>query len=720
MPFKIFVTLIILIISLSAITWYTLSDKNNLNHPTEINGFLTFAVIHNGQGNINISKDEILIEATSTSQPKVLVYASTSTFQWNFSVTPLLATGDSHPIAFSVDWKCGEFLVWAHATYGWYYNYRTNNHWASTGTYLGSTITLGSRYDVKIEWKKQPEFVTISLSITNSTWQRDIMLEIATPPNIHIDYSNLYIEAWANQDAHALVNFHSSQFVSYNSEKFTQRTLFSFFSLFFVSFSLLTITILAFIEKFRYFSFATQISLCRIRTTISPLNIKGLMNQMISYLRNNWICFLLLMLFGGLRLILAASTSGHLFDIHSLKTWFYVIQSKGLVAIFPFSDILPSYLGTRPVYPYPPIIAYTLFILQMFPVETMEGNLGFMIKLPPIVADLLLGLVVFITFRNREDSTAALIALFLSLLNMSNSSIWGQYDSIVALFMVLSVWLVATKRMELGWFFAALAVSTKQTALVLIPGLLILSIRQKRWSELFYGFIIFVATIFVIWYPFLLNGFTLDFAMGVSGLRLWLPGGGLDPISPEGGGGTSIWAFNIWPLVTLALNGQPLSTGIVGSVKDTLPNQFYIMSYFQLGIVIFALTYMVVLTRIGKASNPRDVMIQFSLLMLAFYMLPTRIHERHLIYALAFLPFAYRKSKIIIGSYLVLLTTYSLSLQYGLLGGPWRHDLGGFSPLVDAIFSEYGLFILILMNLLVFLLLMYFNLKESHYYKDRL
>jgi hypothetical protein len=161
----------------------------------------------------------------------------------------------------------------------------------------------------------------------------------------------------------------------------------------------------------------------------------------------------------------------------------------------------------------------------------------------------------------------------------------------------------------------------------------------------------------------------------------------------------------MWPLVTFALNGQAPSLGIIGVVKDTLPNQFFALSYFQLGMILFGLAYVVLAIRVWKASSPRDVMLQFGLLMLAFYILPTRIHERYLIFALSFLPFVYNKSKVIVGSYLILLATYSLSLGYSLLGGPWRNSAGIFSPLVECVFSEYGLFVLCAINVLVFLLL---------------
>lgn len=705
MPFKFFAILVLFTICLSSTTYFAFFSKNDLHPPTEINGFLTFATVYNNQGKINLTKNEILIEATPASQPRVLVYASTDTFKWSFSATPLSATGYSHPIAFSVDWKFGEFLVWADATYGWYCNYRFNNTWVSTGIYLNSTLTLGSRYDIEIEWTKLSETVTTNLLISNSSWQKELMLEISVPPNAHIEYSNLYVAAWANNNARSTAIFDSSQFVSYNSAKFTQQTPFSLWALLASSIAMSIITIFVLVEKFWQVPFTIRLLFRRIGALISSMNAKKSMNNMISYVKRYNVVLLLFIFFGGLRLVLAAISYGHLFDTYTTKTWLSIIESKGTVAIFPFSDILPQYMGIRPVYPYPPIIAYTLSLIPGIPAQ--ENLASVLMKSPAMAADLLIGALVFFTFKNREGLTTAVPALFLSLLNFVDSSIWGQYDSIVALFMVLSVWFVATKRMELGWIFAALAISTKQTALVLIPGLLILSIKQKQWSRLFYGFMMFAAVLFLVWYPFLQNGFSFDFATGVSGLRLWSPGGGLDPVSPEGGGGTSIWAFNIWPLVTLALNGQPPSVGIIGGVKDTLPNQFYTLSYFQLGTIIFALVYIALSIRVWKAKNPRDVMLQFGLLMLAFYMLPTRVHERYLIFALSFLPSAYTKSKILVGSYLVLLVTYWLSLEYALLGGPWRIWTGGFSPLINAVFSDYGLFVLISINVLVFLLLFF-------------
>ena len=106
----------------------------------------------------------------------------------------------------------------------------------------------------------------------------------------------------------------------------------------------------------------------------------------------------------------------------------------------------------------------------------------------------------------------------------------------------------------------------------------------------------------------------------------------MDPVAPEGGGGTSIWAFNIWPLITTAFNGQSPVMGVIGGVKDVLPNQFLVFSYFQVGIILFGLAYVILAVRIWKATNLQNTFLQFGLLMLAFYILPTRVHERYLFF----------------------------------------------------------------------------------------
>ena len=729
MPSPILLILILLSIAMSLTAYSNAQNQRNISPPTEVDGFLPYAVTSSNQGNITISKDNILIEALPATQPRVIVYASTADFEWNFSATCLSASNSTHPIAFSIDWNFGEFLVWSQPSVGWFYNFRPNDtnsdNWNSIGTYLWRNFTVGVQYDIAINWQKLSNSVNLSLLISSVSWDSESLTttKIPVPPNTNIEYSSLYLESWADANRYSLTRFENSKLSSHNSIKFTQQAPFLNLAVLWGTIGVLVLMALVLIEKISQLvsSSGRSARSYSLESQGSKTKITGFLRRTEASFKKYRIVILLFIIFGVLRVFLAAFTPGHSFDTHTEKAWLNIFQSKGLFAIFPYSDILPPFMGLRPIFPYPPVLAYILAFIPSLPTQTNLASV--MIRLPGIAGDLLLGVVVFLALKNRGVFSIAVPALILSLLNLVDSSVWGQYDSIVALFIVLAVWLVASKRIELGWIFMALAVCTKQTSLVVVPALLLLSLKQKSWSRLFYGVLAFVTVFFLIWYPFVQNGTSLDFAIGASGLRLWTPGGGLDPVSPEGGGGTSIWAFNIWPLITTSFNGQTPVAGIIG-VKDTLPNQFLFFSYFQAGIILFALAYVILAMRTWKSTSLQDTFLQFGLLLLAFYILPTRVHERYLLFGLSFLPLVYGTSKRIIGSYIILLMTYFLTLGYSLIDGPWRGSAGLFSPIVNSIYSDYGLIILCLINVIVFLSLMIstssvFARLRKHYLKKQ-
>ena len=709
MPFKIFAILMIFAICASSIAYNEFFNQSPSDYPTEIIGFKPFALIHNDEGHITFSEEEILIETTTMTQPQVMAYVSSADFKWSFSVSALAGTNDSIPIGFFIDWQLGSFFVWANVTHGWFYNYYDVDQNDLNEIYTGFDLTLRSQYNIELEWIKESETISLGFTLSNSTYTNHFIHHFKQQPDSNVNYATIAIETSANQTGNAITLFNSSKFISYNSEKFTKNTLSSSIILL-ISSSIISIIVFLFIvEKFWQFPSILRTFLRKLKTSISLLNTKDFPNKIFLFITSNRNVIFIFIFFAGLRLVLTAITSGHQYDIYTYELWMDITKSDGVAAVYSFSDVFPPYiLDLRPGYPYPPIIAYILSLIPRLP--GYESLTSVLIRLPAIIADLFLGLVVFIALKKKKDSSVAIIALFLSLLNFFVSSLWGQYDSIVALFIVLSVWLIATKKIELGWIFVALAICTKQTALIFLPGLLLLSIKQKSLSRLIYGLLLFAAVIFFIWYPLLLTGFSSDFALNTTGLGLLSSGSGLDPISPVGGGGTSIWAFNIWPLITSAIpflisgNGQILLTGIIGGVRDS--NQLLILSYFQLGTILFLSFYLFLAIKIWKASKPLDIMLSFGLLSLGFFMLPTRVHERYLIFALSFIPFIYKKSKIILGSYFVLLITHWLNIQYAISSGIHGQDLisGPFS-FINPIFSPYGLLTIISINLVVFLIL---------------
>lgn len=709
MPIKIFAILIVLTICMSSIIYFEFFNKNRLNSPTKIIGFKPFSLIYNNEGIVTSSEEEILIEATSMTQPQVMVYSSSSNFKWNFSVTALTATNDSIPAAFFLDWQLGNFSVWTSVEHGWFYNYYGIDQNDCTDIYLDSSLKLNSQYTLEIVWTKQLNNVDLRFTLSNATWNNQIIYQFKLPSNTPIDYATLVIGALTNQTSNSIALFNHSHFVSYNSENFTQKTLSSSMIFLISSILISIIVLLVTAEKFSQFPTIIREFFRKLKTFISSINTKNFPNRFFLFIKSNRTVILIFIFFAGVRLVLTAITSGHQYDLYTYAIWMDIAKNDGVAAVYSFSEVLPPYiLDLRPSYPYPPIIAYILSLIPRLP--GYENLTLVLIRLPAIIADLFLGLVVFMSLKSKKDFSVAVIALFLSLLNFFVSSLWGQYDSIVALFIVLAVWLIATKKIELGWVFIALAICTKQTALIFLPGLLILSIKQKSWSRLIYGFLTFIAVTFFIWYPLLLSGFSVDFALQTTGLGLLSSGSGLDPISPIGGGGTSIWAFNIWPLITSAIpfltsgNTPILLHGIIGGVRDS--TQLFMVSYFQLGTLLFLSFYLYIAIKIWKEEDPLDIILSFGLLSLGFFMLPTRVHERYLLFALSFIPFIYYKSKIIFGSYLVLLITHGLNILYALTSGIHGQDMiSGPLSFFNAIFSPWGLLTIISINLMVFLIL---------------
>jgi hypothetical protein len=716
MPLKVITILMILTFFLWTVTYLEVNTRRNTISVAE--GFFPFDYIYTGIEHVAFSKGEITIEAhNSTSQ--VQVYSVSNDFNWSFSATPLVTTLGSHPIKILIDWNGNEgyFTLWGDIINGWMYNYSPlDDNYSLNGNPIiwpsNTALTLNCTYFIKTEFKIFPENVTINFAISNSTWSGpNITLYAKLKTDFRLVPVNLQGYAPNATESHAIGVFGNSQLVFKNSIEQNPIT-----PLFLIILSTLTTIIVAITVIVKsIFSSLKRLSFRRSRISVEYLNTKKLGDSLKISARSTYIIILIFAFFIALRLVLAFTQGGNLFDSKIMQIWYSIIANKGVSSIYTQPTILPPFLDISLGFPYPPIIAY---IVSLFSYVPPQQNIAeFLLKLPPIFADLLLGLAVFLALRSRMGLSVAIPALFLSLLNFVDSSIWGQYDSIVALFMVLAVWLVATDKIEWGWLFASLAILTKQTALVFLPALLLLSIRRKSWSRLAYGLLVFSATTFFVWFPFFANGFSFDFALSTTGLGLWSSGGGLDPVSPVGGGGTSIFAFNIWPLLT-TLRGQPLRSGIIGGVKD-VNTEIFSLNYMQIGMVLFLIAYLFIALRIWKSSKPIDQMLNFGVLMFAFFMLPTRIHERYLVFALSFLPFVYKKSRIILFSYLILLSTFCVNLEYALYTGVPPNLYTGMIPNPDL--SEYNAvwLVIILINIVVFLLLL-FKASNVHIRKPHL
>lgn len=195
-------------------------------------------------------------------------------------------------------------------------------------------------------------------------------------------------------------------------------------------------------------------------------------------------CFLLIVLTGAaLRLILSLLTGGHDYDMTCWQAWGRDIVQNGTAQFYTAAG--------HEWYDYPPgymlvLAAVTSFLdLLHIPAESAAGVFVYM--LPAYLADV--GIAVLLMRFARRHGFSESACLFLGALVVFNpaaiilSGAWGQIDSILTLFLLLSFSeLMEGRRISAGAIYG-LAIMTKWQALIYGPVLAaeyLLSIRKKN------------------------------------------------------------------------------------------------------------------------------------------------------------------------------------------------------------------------------------------------
>jgi hypothetical protein len=256
------------------------------------------------------------------------------------------------------------------------------------------------------------------------------------------------------------------------------------------------------------------------------------------------------------------------------------------------------------------------------------------LKLVPTLADVGIGVLLFLLGRRLAGPDAGLLAAALYLLNPASiflTAIWGQWDSVSAALALIAVWLVI--RGDPAWTLPPLtwAALIKPPFAALLP-LDLLSfvwrhvVPHTRWGGTqstteslmaSLGELALTAVICVL----LARALLLPFDVGVGPLparwdlleRLRYS---LD-LYPE----TSVNAFNLWatPLVG---NREPDAQPLLGVAVRTW------------GLALFGAAYLLILARYWRRPDARAFIWAAFAISFAAFMLPTRVHERYLLPAI--------------------------------------------------------------------------------------
>ena len=265
------------------------------------------------------------------------------------------------------------------------------------------------------------------------------------------------------------------------------------------------------------------------------------------------------------------------------------------------------------------------------------------IKIPSLFADISVGVLIY-SLLKKINSKLALASFFLYTLNpvvIFDSSVWGQIDGILTLFLFLSAYCLIEKRnFTLSVFFWSVAFLIKPQAIAILPVFLAAIILKKfKWREILIAIGVGVFSLFALSLPF----FPDNPLLGLPKLVISMS---------KDYSYTSVNAFNIWSWVGF---WKP----------DTL--KFLGLTLATWGVILFGFSVLFATFSFrNKLGNKYNWYLFFAVLSLCFFVFPTRVHERYLFPFFAFLltSAGLSKSVNLFGIYIIASFASFLNLYY--------------------------------------------------------
>jgi dolichyl-phosphate-mannose-protein mannosyltransferase len=342
--------------------------------------------------------------------------------------------------------------------------------------------------------------------------------------------------------------------------------------------------------------------------------------------------------------LVALGVEGHNGDVSIMHGW-----AERMVEVGPFR----FYEGSGSIYP---ALLYPLWGLGAL---LDDGALDLAIKGLSIPFDLAIGALLFVLLRSRIGEGRATLAAALYLLNPAAvlaGPVWGQVDAAGTLPFLAALVAVANRKHGLAGVFGALALLVKpQFGLVLLPVLAVAVIRSPRplWSGAPFRVLGgAVATYVLVALPLLLDPVRYASLFAATAAR--------QPF-------TSLNAFNPWGLI----------------LGFKVPDDAYVVA----GSVLLVAGLALSLLPLRRSRELLTILAVGAAVVFAFYVLPTRVHERYLFPAIAVLAPIAVAGRVELAAYAALSLGFAGSLVYALL------DTTPFSlpePIASAVTSPTG------------------------------
>lgn len=361
------------------------------------------------------------------------------------------------------------------------------------------------------------------------------------------------------------------------------------------------------------------------------MNKQNFISKIENNLHKNLVVYYLILAGFLIRLIFATFPGFHV-DTDTFFAWSVRAFDLGL-ANFYSKDVWTNYTPGM-IY-----LFYVLgFIRNLFSIS--DEFFYFVLKIPSIIADLILSFLIYRVLLKSVSRKLALYGLAFCLFNpvlIFNASIWGAFDGFMTLFLFLAVYYLAKKKLLLSSIFFGISVLVKPQAIAIAPVFAFWLLRnfsiKNIWQLSIPGFL----TIILLSVPF----FPSDPFFGFFNLFIQMA---------QDYKGNSLFAYNSW--------------GILGFWIDDGTNLLFFP--YRIWGIIFMAVFWLYFFYVFFRNKILDVYLLSTLGFLAFFFLPTRVHERYLFSAIPFLILVsvYLRSRILILSTVFLSLLHTINLYY--------------------------------------------------------
>jgi C-terminal four TMM region of protein-O-mannosyltransferase/Dolichyl-phosphate-mannose-protein mannosyltransferase len=385
--------------------------------------------------------------------------------------------------------------------------------------------------------------------------------------------------------------------------------------------------------------------------------------------------------------------SGYRTDVVDFTAW-----AGRLASVGPGEFYAPGYFSD-----YPPGYLYVLWLLGTVGKALQPAFLGVdvtrgLVKIPGILADGAVAWLLFDYSRRFLDrrfggwpgERIGLIAAVIYLFNpgtVFDSAVWGQVDSVGTLAVLGSLWFLARGWTELSAVGAVVALLIKFQFAFLVPVVAVVGLKRHLFGRsadpehdgrpdalrVLTSFAAGLGTTVALTWPF--------------GLTVWAPG---DPDHSLIGRltqaadtykGLSINALNLWNNPWSQVDFQrwgcdvPNTDFCTGSDGVAFQLGSFSVTWQLVGATLFGIAAILAIWQVARRDDPAGILRGTLLLAMAFFALPTRVHERYLFPALALAAPLVLRSWRWVALYLALSVSFFLNI-YWVYTGDWSYVEG--------------------------------------------